>query len=151
MDKEFFDLEMYAIYGAITELFGQKGWDVVWRSGEIAFDYIKKQLDIKEKEPFAVMKKVAQYLETIGYAKRLNVKKTGENQFIYEMYGPLGRESVSRLKKKYKDPVLPHYSTTFIFAALKDICNMKAEITHLQRAKPGEDPSTEKWVLSKIE
>jgi hypothetical protein len=154
VSQEFFDLEVYAIYSAITELYGQKGWSIVWRSGEIAFDYIKDSLNIKGKEPIDVLKNVSNYLESVGYAKKLKVIEAGKNEFIYEMYSPLGRRPVRMLKEKHKDsskpPVLPHFSTALLFAALKDICKMKAEITHLEHAKPGQDPSREKWVLKRL-
>jgi len=38
-----------------------------------------------------------------------------------------------------------------MFAALKDMCNMKAEISHLEFAKEDtREASVEKWILSKI-
>lgn len=149
MNKSFFDLEMYATYGAITELYGEKGWDVVWRAGELAWEEVKEQVNITKKEPMEVMKKVSEWLEKIGYAKKLNIVQTGKNELLYEMYAPIGRQSVTMLRKKYGDekPVKPHYSTTLLFAALKDVCHVKAEIRSVEHVKPGTDPSREKWIF----
>jgi hypothetical protein len=46
---------------------------------------------------------------------------------------------------------MAHWSTAIMFAALKDMCNLKAEISHLDFSKKNDKgASVEKWVLSKI-
>ncbi|MFX0204041.1 MAG: hypothetical protein ACFFCW_48705 [Candidatus Hodarchaeota archaeon] len=149
--KDLFNLLMYSIYSSINELFGKKGWGIVWRTGEIAFAELKKQGRITEKDPILLAQKIAKYLEEGGYGSRFVVHKMKENEFIYEIHDAAARPSVLRVKKKYgDDAVLAHFATAIMFAALKDMCNMKAEISHLEVAPTEIGVTKEKWVLSKI-
>ena len=155
MDSEFFDLETYAVYSAIIRLFGKKVWDIVWLSGEIAFAELKERLNITEKEPLAVLRRVARYLEKMGYASKLDIKKVEENKYTLDLYSTAAREGIRKLKMEQKDlgeTFCPHYCTTLMFAALKEMCNMKAEVKELDFApKEGRKYSREIWTLSKIE
>jgi hypothetical protein len=46
IDPGFFDLEIYAIYRAIWENWGDDAWKVVWRAGEVLFDEVHSELDL---------------------------------------------------------------------------------------------------------
>ena len=43
---EFFDKELYAIYLAAWEFWGDEAWKIVWRSGEIMLEEIEPELDL---------------------------------------------------------------------------------------------------------
>lgn len=152
VDAEFLDLEVYAIYKAVTELFGDRGWDVVWRSGEIVFQELKRRLNITETEPIALLRRLGRYFEEVGYLKRMSIEALKEDEFLYDMYEVSIHEGIMKLRAEEANPVLAHFSTTVMFAALKDMCNMTAEITHLEVEGKGEEAyGREKWKLKKIE
>lgn len=39
------------------------------RGGEYAFDEVKKKLEITERDPIALLKKLGKWLQDIGYAR----------------------------------------------------------------------------------
>jgi hypothetical protein len=55
IDPHFFDLEIYAIYRAIWENWGDEAWKVVWRAGEVLFDEIKTERDLDASSPLTAI------------------------------------------------------------------------------------------------
>ena len=55
IDPVFFDLEIYAIYRAIWENWGDEAWKVVWRAGEVLFDEVHERLELYTTTPLAAM------------------------------------------------------------------------------------------------
>lgn len=150
--KYFFNLLVYSIYSSINELLGQKGMEIVWRTGEIAFAEVKSELKIRKEDPIHVAEKVAEYLEKAGYGSKFTVKKTKDNEFIHEIHDGAARPAILKMKKKYGDTaVFPHFSTSLMFAALKDVSNVKARIVHLAVAPSEFGVTRERWILSRIE
>jgi hypothetical protein len=152
MDREFFDIETYALFSALNEIIGKKTWEVVLRGGEHAFEEIKVRFGIDEKDPVALIKRIGGWLPDMGYA-RIRIEQTGENEFLYYMYDTASRRGLRKIRKeKGEGAIMAHWSTAIMFAALKDMCNMKAEISHLDFAEEDtRGASVEKWTLSKID
>lgn len=152
MDREFFDIETYALFSALNEVLGKKTWEIVLRGGEYAFAEVKRRLGITERDPITLVKKLGKWLQDMGYA-RIEIEQTGGNEFLYYMYDTASRKGLRQIRnEKGEDAVMAHWSTVIMFAALKDMCNMKAEISHLEFAKEGtREASVEKWILSNIQ
>jgi len=152
MDREFFDIETYALFSALNEIIGEKTWEIVLRGGEYAFAEVKRRYGITEKEPIALVRRLGEWLQEMGYA-RIKIEQTGENEFLYSMYDTASRRGLRQIREeKGRDAVMAHWSTAIMFAALKEICNMKAEILHLDFAKEDKKgASVEKWILSRID
>jgi hypothetical protein len=151
MDREFFDIETYALFSALNEIVPEKAWEIALRGGEYAFAELKKRLNITEKDPIALVKLLGNWLEDMGYA-RIEIEQTEENVFHYSMYDTASRRGLRQIRKeKGGDAIMAHWSSVLMFAALKDMCSLKAEISHLDFAKEDDKgASVEKWVLSKI-
>jgi hypothetical protein len=146
--EHFFNAETYGIYMAARDLLGERGEDLVWRSGEYVFKYIKDALpDLANRSPVEVVRSIGEYLVDQGYFSRIDLTEIGPNQFYYDMYGPAILDSIQKLMQD--GGVLSHYSTTLIFAALKEVCNMRAELEHTMQPSdnPEGDFAREKWTL----
>ncbi|MFH0848930.1 MAG: hypothetical protein V1857_05460, partial [archaeon] len=77
VDAKFFDLGIYCIYKAATELFGnESAWRLVWRSGEVMFEEICREKALPITDPIEVMERIARYLEEVGYSERLTIRRT---------------------------------------------------------------------------
>jgi len=126
IDINFFDLEIYAIYRAIWENWGDEAWKVVWRAGEVLFDEINEQLDLNTESPLAAMQGLAQYLVEAGYFLEMNVRQTAEDQLEYEMVDPAILPGAERIIAEGGVPA--HISTAVMFAGLKKLFNLKAEM-----------------------
>jgi hypothetical protein len=150
MDPEFINLEIYSIYSAVARLAGiQKQQEVVKISGEIMFSQLKERLNLRGTDPIGLIKKLISYLEKVGYLIKGEVEKTGENEVLIHMHEAACHDAVVKLKNEGAYP--PHFFTTLAFAGLKNMFNMKAELTHLDLGSKGPPyHSIEKWVLSKI-
>jgi hypothetical protein len=151
MDREFFDIETYALFSALNEIVPEKAWDIAQRAGEYAFAEVKSRLGIKEKDPIKLIKILGNWLQDMGYA-RIEVKKIGDNIFHYYMYDTASRKGLRKIREeKGKNAIMAHWSSVLMFAALKDMCNLKAEISHLDFAVEDDIGATvEEWVLSEI-
>jgi len=115
----------YALYKSITDLMGEKGWEVVWKTGEYIWQDLKKQYQITDTDPKAVFDKVGQWLKEVGYIREIEVEMPTENELTYIMDTSVVRPSVMRLKEE--KAVLPHWSTAILVAALRDNCGLVAE------------------------
>ncbi|OQY22783.1 MAG: hypothetical protein B6I34_05475 [Anaerolineaceae bacterium 4572_32.1] len=126
IDINFFDLEIYAIYRAIWENWGDEAWKVVWRAGEVLFDEINEQLNLNTESPLAAMQGLAQYLVEAGYFLEMNVRQTAEDQLEYEMVDPAILPGAERIIAEGGVPA--HISTAVMFAGLKKLFDLKAEM-----------------------
>ncbi len=145
---DFFDLEIYAIYRAIWELWGEEAWKVVWRSGEIVFDEIEKELGLEGAAWPEVLQGLGAYLREEGYVEDIAVRQTGEQEFEYEMLNPAILPGAERLIAEGAVPA--HISTTLMFAALKKRFGLKAEMIGDPDLRP-DGRAIERWKVSKIE
>lgn len=125
-DRDFIRAEVYGIYKAITELFGEKAWQVIWRSGEIVFDEAAKQLEFPKKDPISVINVLGKYLVKSGYCTKIEAKMAGKDLIQYDVWGPsMIRPAITKLKAE--GCVLPHWSTVVIVAGLEKVCKVKVE------------------------
>lgn len=146
--EHLFNAETYGIYMAARDLLGEKGEELVWRSGEYVFKYIKDALpELYDRGPMELVKIIAEYLVDQGYCSRIDITEIRSNQFYYDMYSPVVVDSIQKLIQG--GGVLAHYSTSLIFAALKEVCNMRAELEHTTQPSDNVEGNfaREKWNL----
>jgi hypothetical protein len=149
IDPHYFDLQIYAIYRAIWEQWGEAAWDVVWRSGEVLFDEIEPTLGLTPDDtPFSAMQRLADYLRRVGYVDDIAVRQTGEDELEYVMFDPVILPGAKRLIAEGGVPA--HISTTLMFALLKKRFSLKAEMIGDPRLLP-DGRGIERWKLSEIE
>lgn len=146
IDPSFFDLEIYAIYRAIWENWGDAAWKVVWRAGEILFDEIRAQIDLDTSSPLAAMQGLAGYLVAVGYFADMAVRQTAEDELEYEMVAPAILPGAERIIAEGGVPA--HISTALMFAGLKRLFGLRAEmIGQPQFTENGR--AVERWKLLK--
>ncbi len=144
IDVKFFDLELYCVYKAVTELFGnEQAWQLVWRSGKVMFEEICREKNLRITDPIEIMEKITEYLEEAGYSEKLAVRRTGEDSIEYEMLRPAIGPGAQRLIKEGAVPA--HISTSVLFAALNKF-GLKAEIIGEPSFRP-DGTAVEKWRL----
>jgi hypothetical protein len=141
--RSFFDLEIYAIYRAIWEFWGDDAWKVVWRSGEVALAEIAKSVDLTGPWP-AALEKLAAYLCQAGYADDIRVRQIAANELEYEMLNPAILPGAKRLIAEGAVPA--HISTTLMFALLARL-GLKAEMIGPPDLRP-DGRGIERWRLS---
>jgi hypothetical protein len=149
IDTHYFDLQIYAIYRAIWERWGDEAWHVVWRSGEVLFDEIEPTLGLAPDDtPFSAMRRLADYLRRVGYVDDIAVRQIGEDELEYEMLNPVILPGAKRLIAEGAVPA--HISTTLMFALLRKRFGLKAEMIGEPRLLP-DGRGVERWQLSEIE
>lgn len=149
IDPHYFDLQIYAIYRAIWERWGNEAWYVVWRSGEVLFDEIEPTLGLSSADtPFSAMRRLVDYLRQIGYVEDIAVRQTDEDELEYEMLNPAILSGAKRLIAEGAVPA--HISTGLMFAMLKKRFGLKAEMIGEPRLLP-DGRGIERWKLSKLE
>ena len=126
IDVRFFDLEIYAIYRAIWEYWGDDAWKVVWRAGEVLFDEIQGQLGLDTESPLEAMQALARYLVDVGYFADMKVRQTAEDELDYEMVDPAILPGAERIIAEGGVPA--HISTSLMFAGLRQLFGLKAEM-----------------------
>lgn len=145
IDPVYFDQQIYAIYRAIWERWGDEAWYVVWRSGEVLFDLIESDLDIQsDDDPFTAMQKLAAYLRSAGYVRDITVRPVSEDEWDYEMVDPVILPGAERLISEAAVPA--HISTTLMFALLKKCFGLSAEMIGDPDLRP-DGRATERWRL----
>ena len=147
---EFLDFLNYNICKAYSERYGKEKAEVFFkRVGEIGFTELEKFLEFPCKEPYDVLKTVADFLEDMGYITKINLTKVEENEVIIEMYGVSVNNSSIRLTNEGNSP--SHFMTNLMFSALHEISNVEAEIEdlvlELPTAKTGY--TMEKWIIKR--
>ena len=145
MDSAFFNLEIYAIFRAITELFGEKGWDVIWRMGEIVFDQIEPTLDLPDDEPGTVMRAIGEYLKRMGYLRDVRWRAVGPDGLDYEMHDAVIWPAAERLLAEKL--VLPHFSTVVMMAGLKKRCGIRATMEDVEPTMLANRVAAERWTF----
>ena len=126
IDPIYFDKQIYALYRAVWERWGDDAWYVVWRSGEVLLSEIEAELDLMlEGDPFTAMQSLASYLQQVGYVREIAVRALSEDEWEYEMVDPVILPGAKRLLDEGAVPA--HISTTLMFALLRRF-GLKAEM-----------------------
>jgi hypothetical protein len=145
IDHVYFDQQIYAIYRAVWERWGEEAWYVVWRSGEVLFDLIEPELGIQaHDDPVTAMKRLALYLRHAGYVRDIDVRPVSEDEWDYEMVDPVILPGAERLISEGAVPA--HISTTLMFALLKKRFGLSAEMIGDPDLRP-DGRATERWRL----
>jgi len=124
--RPFFDLEIYAIYRAIWENWGDQAWKVVWRAGEVLFDETQAHLDLDTTSPLSTMQGLARYLVQAGYLADMKVRQVTADELEYEMFAPAILPGAERIIAEGGVPA--HISTALMFAGLKSLFGLRAEM-----------------------
>jgi hypothetical protein len=141
----YFDQQIYALYRAIWERWGDEAWYVVWRSGEVLFDEIEPELGLQDGDnPFQAMQRLADYLRRVGYVEEIAVRPLSHDEWDYEMLEPVILPGAKRLIAEGAVPA--HISTTLMFALLKKRFGLKAEMVGEPDLRP-DGRATERWRL----
>ncbi len=145
IDATYFDQQIYALYRAIWEGWGDEAWYVVWRSGEVLFDEIEAELGLNPgDDPFTAMQLLADYLRRVGYVEDIIVRPTSDSEWDYEMREPVILPGAKRLLAEGAVPA--HISTTLMFALLKKRFGLRAEMVGEPDLRP-DGWATEHWRL----
>jgi hypothetical protein len=116
----FFDTINYSICQAVNELLGEESKDFFKRVGECHLEEALERGLLKinpDEKPLDVLIKIAKYLESTGYMKKISINKLSEKEAIIEMRGVSVTESSAKLLRENKHP--SHIMTNTMFAALK--------------------------------
>jgi hypothetical protein len=149
IDSTYFDHQIYALYRAVWERWGDETWYVVWRSGELLLDQIEPELGLQvDDDPFAAMRKLASYLCRVGYVQDIAVRPLSEDEWDYEMVDPVILPGAERLISEGAVPA--HISTTLMFALLKKRFGLKAEMVGDPDLRP-DGRAIERWRLVPLE
>jgi hypothetical protein len=145
IDPNYFDQQIYALYRAVWERWGDEAWYVVWRSGEVLFDEIEPELGLRsDDDPFTAMQRLASYLCKVGYVKEITVLPISDREWDYEMLDPVILPGAERLITEGAVPA--HISTTLMFALLKKRFGLKAEMVGDPDLRP-DGRAIERWRL----
>jgi hypothetical protein len=118
IDPAYFDKQIYALYRAVWERWGDDAWWVVWRSGEVLLDEIESELHLElDAGPLPAMQSLATYLQRAGYVREIVVRPLSEDEWEYEMADPVILPGARRLLGEGAVPA--HISTSLMFALLK--------------------------------
>ena len=126
IDPGFFDLEVYAIYKAIWENWGDEAWNVVWRAGEVLFDEIHEGLELDTSSPLEAMRGLAEYLVNVGYFEEMQVAQTDKDHLEYVMVAPAILPGAKRIIGEGGVPA--HISTALMYAGLWKMFHTRAEV-----------------------
>jgi hypothetical protein len=145
IDPAYFDQQIYALYRAIWERWGDEAWYIVWRSGEVLFDEIEPELGLQPgDDPFAAMRRLAGYLRRVGYVADITVRQVSADEWDYEMLDPVILPGAERLIAEGAVPA--HISTTLMFALLKKRFGLRAEMVGDPVFHP-DGRAVERWQL----
>ncbi len=148
IDPVYFDKQIYALYRAVWERWGDEAWYVVWRSGEVLLEAIEAELDLGlDGDPFAAMQRLATYLKRVGYVREIAVRPLSEHEWEYEMVDPVILPGAKRLIEEGAVPA--HISTTLMFALLKRF-GLGAEMIDDPDLRP-DGRAIERWRLVPLE
>jgi hypothetical protein len=145
IDPTYFDQQIYSLYRAVWERWGEEAWYLVWRSGEVLFDQIEAELGLTpDDDPFTAMQRLADYLKHVGYVEDIVVRPTSEREWDYEMRDPVILPGAKRLLAEGAVPA--HISTTLMFALLKKRFGLRAEMVGDPDLRP-DGWASEHWRL----
>jgi hypothetical protein len=123
---DFFDKELYSIYLAAWELWGEDAWKIVWRSGQIMLEEIEPQLALEGTTWLQGMQRLGDYLSRAGYVRSISVRQIDEDRMEYTMRDPAILPGAKRLVAMRAVP--GHCSTTLMFALLAKWYGLGAEM-----------------------
>jgi hypothetical protein len=149
LDADFINVEIYAIYTAITEISGADGWKIMWRSGELAFDQLAPTLAFPSREPLDVLRTIGEYLVRVGYLEGIELELKPGGVLDYRMLGTTTSASAKRLLEE--NAILPHWSTVLMVAALRKVCGVEARM-EAHDHKPemvSSQQANERWILTR--
>ena len=148
IDPTYFDQQIYALYRAIWERWGDEAWYVVWRSGEVLFDQIEPELGLRpDDDPFTAMQRLADYLQQVGYVDGIVVQALSDDEWDYVMRDPVILPGAKRLIAQGAVPA--HISTSLMFALLKKRYRLGAEMIGDPKMRPDET-AIERWRLAPL-
>jgi len=148
---EFLDFVNYNICKAYSEKYGREAAAEFFRRvGEIGFQELRKMVEFPSSDPYEVLRTVGKFLEDMGYMSKIRLTKVEENEVIIEMFGVSVIKSSIRLVEGGDSP--SHFMTNLMFAALKEMSGVRADIYDLTLEQPSAETgyAKEKWVLKKI-
>ena len=152
LDADFVGIEVYAIYKAITEISGEDGWKIMWRSGELAFDELEKVIEFPDRDPVAVLRTIGDYLVRVGYLGEFDLELKPGGVLEYQMVGvPLHKSAIRLIEER---AILPHWSTVMMVAALRKLCGVEAHLEghggHENQPEVVSDrEAKERWTLTR--
>ncbi|MGD8626875.1 MAG: hypothetical protein PVF47_16330 [Anaerolineae bacterium] len=145
IDPVYFDRQIYAIYRAVWERWGDEAWYVVWRAGQVLLDEIEPELGLApEDDAFAAMQRLADYLQRAGYVSAIAVRPVSDVEWDYEMRDPAILPGAERLLAEGAVPA--HISTALMFALLDKHFGLKAEMVGEPDLRP-DGTAVERWRL----
>jgi len=148
---EFLDFVNYNICKAYSETHGKDTAEGFFRRvGEIGFQELRRMVEFPSSDPYEVLKKVGGFLEGMGYMSKICLTKVEEDEVVIEMFGVSVIKSSIRLVEGGASP--SHFMTNLMFAALKEVSGVHADIYDLTLEQPSAETgyAKEKWVLKKI-
>ncbi len=148
---EFLDFVNYNICKTYSEKYGKERAEEFFRRvGEIGFEELNKMVDFPSSDPYDVLRTVGKFLEDMGYMSKIQLTKVEEDEVVIEMFGASVIRSSIRLVEGGDSP--SHFMTNLMFAALKEVSGIRADIYDLTLEQPSAETSytMEKWVLKKI-
>jgi hypothetical protein len=149
IEPTYFDQQIYALYRAVWERWGDEAWYVVWRSGEVLFGEIEPELGLQPGDsPFEAMHRLASYLQRVGYVKRIAIQPLSDEEWDYEMLDPVILPGAGRLLAEGAVPA--HISTTLMFALLKKRFGLGARMLGEPDLRP-DGRATERWRLTPLQ
>ena len=149
IDSVHFDHQIYALYRAVWERWGDEAWYVVWRSGEVLYDLIEADLGLQAGDDvFAAMQRLGEYLTRVGYVEQITVRQVSDDEWDYEMLDPVILPGAKRLLAEGAVPA--HISTTLMFALLKKGYGLGAEMVGDPKFRPN-GLAVERWRLVPLE
>lgn len=148
---EFLDFVNYNICKAYSETYGKEAAEAFFRKvGRIGFQELRRRIEFPSREPYEVLRRVASFLEEMGYLAKIYLTKVEEDEVIIEMFGVSVVNSSMRLVREGASP--SHFMTNLMFAALEEICGLRADIIDLTLEQPTAETgyAKERWILKKI-
>jgi hypothetical protein len=143
IDPTYFDQQIYALYRAVWERWGDEAWYVVWRSGEVLLGEIESELGLQpDDDPIAALQRLAAYLQGVGYVEEIVIRPLSEDEWDYEMVDPVILPGAKRLIAEGAVPA--HISTTLMFALLKVRFGLTAEMAGDPDLRP-DGRAIERW------
>ncbi|MEM0006718.1 MAG: hypothetical protein QXR89_00410 [Candidatus Bathyarchaeia archaeon] len=143
---EFFDTINYAICQAVNEYLSEKAIDFFRRVGEHHLNEALERGLIKideEDKPLDVLIKIARYLESVGYMKKIVIHKLSDDEALVEMFGVSVTKSSAKIIREGKQP--SHFMTNTMIAALKRY-NIKAKLEDVEFDEDSEH-FKERWKI----
>ena len=148
---KFLDFVNYNICKAYSEMHGKDAAVGFFRRvGEIGFQELRGMVDFPSSDPYDVLRTMGEFLEGMGYMSKIQLTKVEEDEVIIEMFGVSVIKSSIRLVEGGASP--SHFMTNLMFAALKELSGVRADIYDLTLEQPSAETgyAKEKWVLKKI-